>query len=865
MKKLLVLIKTSIILTALGILVISKASASIAYNSNVFNYVVGPSSPQSISFNNVGGNAVLLYIQGSTSQTISAVTYGGVAMTQVATENPQGSDRTWLFITLYAPTGTNNFSVTFTGAGDWSTQAVSYSGVGAYEAYTSNFQSGTAKSITITPTLNNSWVVAAFRSNYCGAISPDAGTTLRGTASNFVGFYDNNAAISPASATTLNGTAALSGNSYAMGIALNSGVPPQMSPPMKVLVVAGGGGGGGFNNLSGNGGGGGGGGVFFSNSYSIPLGSYSITIGSGGLGGQRSSPLYHGQDGGNSIFEAITAIGGGGGASDNPPSVGHNGGSGGGGANSPGQIGGNGTTLQGNNGGTAAGGYVGGGGGGGAGAVGGNASSNNNGQAGIGGDGIAYTISGSSVYYGAGGGGGKDGRLGGTAGTGGNIGGGNGSNSSSNGQNGTTNTGGGGGGGGYNTAYGTGGNGGSGIVIISYPTGTLSATGGTITTSGGNTIHTFTSSGTYTVTAVAILIDSYSETNTSEDQGLNSTIFTRWGQSFTTPNNGTSYTLSNALFYLKKGTGSPTGTIVAKLYSHSGTYGTSSIGGSVLATSTNSQNASALTTSYQLISFNFDNTYTMIPNTHYVILVEISGGGADYTMVGYDNSSPTHSGNGMYYEINTPAWAAQTNRDQPFYVYGFVSPSFAPTITTQAVTSITSTTAIGNGNVTSDGGATITERGVCWNTSATPTTANSKSTSSGTTGSFTSSMTGLTSGTLYYVRAYAINSVGISYGNQVTFSTPATATVNWNNSNVQEITLAANRSLSFINGKSGGLYTLIIKQNSTGGWTVSWPSNVKWPGGIMPIFTTTANAVDLVKFAFDGTIYIGYLTALDAK
>ena len=101
----------------------------------------------------------------------------------------------------------------------------------------------------------------------------------------------------------------------------------------------------------------------------------------------------------------------------------------------------------------------------------------------------------------------------------------------------------------------------------------------------------------------------------------------------------------------------------------------------------------------------------------------------------------------------------------------------APTVTTQAVDTIGSTTATGHGNVTADGGATITERGVCWNTSTGPTTSNSKATSSGTTGAYSPSMTGLSPGTLYYVRAYAINSVGTSYGSEVTFTTLAAPTV----------------------------------------------------------------------------------------
>lgn len=95
----------------------------------------------------------------------------------------------------------------------------------------------------------------------------------------------------------------------------------------------------------------------------------------------------------------------------------------------------------------------------------------------------------------------------------------------------------------------------------------------------------------------------------------------------------------------------------------------------------------------------------------------------------------------------------------------------APTVTTAAATAITETTATGNGNVTSDGGATITERGVVWSTSSNPTTANSKATASGTTGTYTASITGLLANTLYHYRAYAINSAGTSYGADTTFTT----------------------------------------------------------------------------------------------
>lgn len=95
------------------------------------------------------------------------------------------------------------------------------------------------------------------------------------------------------------------------------------------------------------------------------------------------------------------------------------------------------------------------------------------------------------------------------------------------------------------------------------------------------------------------------------------------------------------------------------------------------------------------------------------------------------------------------------------------------TVTTSVVTGILINTATGHGEVTADGGAAVTERGVCWKTSTGPTTADSKTTSGTGTGIFDPSITGLAPGVLYYVRAYAINSVGTAYGSEVTFTSGA--------------------------------------------------------------------------------------------
>lgn len=108
-------------------------------------------------------------------------------------------------------------------------------------------------------------------------------------------------------------------------------------------------------------------------------------------------------------------------------------------------------------------------------------------------------------------------------------------------------------------------------------------------------------------------------------------------------------------------------------------------------------------------------------------------------------------------------------------LYGEITAPAAPTVTIQAVTDIITTTATGNGNVTDLGSASVTQHGHCWSTTETPTTADDKTENGAVaaTGAFTSSLTGLTVGTLYYVRAYATNSEGTSYSGEVNFTAGA--------------------------------------------------------------------------------------------
>ena len=93
------------------------------------------------------------------------------------------------------------------------------------------------------------------------------------------------------------------------------------------------------------------------------------------------------------------------------------------------------------------------------------------------------------------------------------------------------------------------------------------------------------------------------------------------------------------------------------------------------------------------------------------------------------------------------------------------------TLTTSVITSIETTTAISGGTISSDGSSNISSKGICWSTNANPTIADSKTSDGSGTGNFVSNLTGLLPNTTYYVRAYATNSVGTAYGNQVSFST----------------------------------------------------------------------------------------------
>jgi hypothetical protein len=151
------------------------------------------------------------------------------------------------------------------------------------------------------------------------------------------------------------------------------------------------------------------------------------------------------------------------------------------------------------------------------------------------------------------------------------------------------------------------------------------------------------------------------------------------------------------------------------------------------------------------------------PTTSFATITNL---GADIT---------THSDNGL-----TP------NSTYTYRVYSYNSVGSSPTysnevtvttiglpiLTTTAVTNITATDGNSGGIITSDGGSSVTARGIVWSTSQNPTVALSTKTTDGSgTGTFTSTITGLSSTTKYYIKAYATNTAGTAYGNEVSFTT----------------------------------------------------------------------------------------------
>lgn len=239
----------------------------------------------------------------------------------------------------------------------------------------------------------------------------------------------------------------------------------------------------------------------------------------------------------------------------------------------------------------------------------------------------------------------------------------------------------------------------------------------------------------------------------------------RMMQTFTMPSGYD--TIEYIDLYIKE-MGTLPGNFTLELYATSGGLPTGSALRSV------SLDSGDIGSSYAWVRFNITDI-AVTPGAKYAIVTKQTSTSSTSNGIYWNqDTSNVYSGGASYYSTNSGSSWTALGGDFAFRVYGSQSAN-PPTVTTGAVSSITTTTADVAGNVTSDGGATVTQRGIVYSSSnSTPTTGDSKVIVAGTTGSYTGSLSGLTKGTHYYARAYAINSQGTSYGSVVEFDTSTT-------------------------------------------------------------------------------------------
>lgn len=158
-------------------------------------------------------------------------------------------------------------------------------------------------------------------------------------------------------------------------------------------------------------------------------------------------------------------------------------------------------------------------------------------------------------------------------------------------------------------------------------------------------------------------------------------------------------------------------------------------------------------------------------------------------------------------------------------IFGTSSATIPTGISTTSIFSIAQTTAISGGSITSNGGAAITSKGVCWsNTTSTPTIFNSTTNNGTGSTSYSSSLTGLIANTTYFVRAYATNSVGTTYGNTVSFTTLQNLTVGQSYQGGIIAYIFVSSDSGYISGETHGLITTTTNQSTGAQWGCSGTS-----------------------------------------
>ena len=175
-----------------------------------------------------------------------------------------------------------------------------------------------------------------------------------------------------------------------------------------------------------------------------------------------------------------------------------------------------------------------------------------------------------------------------------------------------------------------------------------------------------------------------------------------------------------------------------------------------------------------VIQLNYDaNDGITVSNKDNIRIAKDDGAGAWVNLGG--SGTADNTGNILSNSFGTTtALGKLTTND---FVVAHVNPSSVatlPTLSTDTVTYISTTFATSGGTISNDGNAAITAKGVCWNTATAPTITNNLTTDGATSAKYSSSITGLIAGTKYFVRAYATNSAGTAYGNEVSFTTLTT-------------------------------------------------------------------------------------------
>lgn len=135
----------------------------------------------------------------------------------------------------------------------------------------------------------------------------------------------------------------------------------------------------------------------------------------------------------------------------------------------------------------------------------------------------------------------------------------------------------------------------------------------------------------------------------------------------------------------------------------------------------------------------------------------------------FDSVNAWHGGMGKGEQIMGKYYSSKQYGYSVRCVKGEVKSVVLPLLSTSVISNITSISAVSGGNITNDGGGAVTARGVCWNTNPNPTIHNNKTTDTNGMVSFSGNLSGLDANTTYYVKAYATNSAGTGYGNEVKF------------------------------------------------------------------------------------------------